>query len=114
MNRLSLCQRSASQIGSFSMAQQALRNTYKFKPTLQQDRTLAFVLRRCHELYNVGLQERKAAREKRRVSVTEAMQSANCQKSKKYDQRTMTSTRRSCGCIDPARQGLSGVLPSSP
>jgi hypothetical protein len=37
---------------------------------------LATVLWRCRELYNGGLQERTAAWEKRRVSVTFAMQSA--------------------------------------
>ena len=37
---------------------------------------MAFVLRRCRELYNAALQERKAAWEQRHVNVTEAMQSA--------------------------------------
>ena len=36
---------------------------------------MAFVVRRCCELYNAGLQERKEAWEKRRLSVTEATQS---------------------------------------
>ena len=37
---------------------------------------MAFVLRRCRELYNAALQERKEAWQKRGVSVTEAQQSA--------------------------------------
>ncbi|HEY7093755.1 MAG TPA: transposase [Ktedonobacterales bacterium] len=49
---------------------------YKLKPTPAQERAMEFVLRRCCELYNAALQERKEAWEKRRVSVTEAMQSA--------------------------------------
>src|SRR5690242_21557289 len=55
-----------------------VRKTYKYKlkPTPEQERAMAFVLRRCRELYNAALQERKEASEKRGVSVSEAMQSA--------------------------------------
>jgi putative transposase len=58
--------------------QQRVRKTYKYKlmPTPEQERTLATVVWRCRELYNAGLQARKAAWEQRRVSVTFAMQSA--------------------------------------
>jgi putative transposase len=48
---------------------------YKLKPTPEQEQTLAFVARRCRELYNAALQERKEARQRCGVSVTEAMQS---------------------------------------
>ena len=49
---------------------------YKLKPTLQQERAMAFVARRCRELYNAALHERKEAWQKCGVSVSEAMQSA--------------------------------------
>ena len=60
------------------MEQQIVRKTfkYKLKPTPEQEGALAFVTRRCRELYNAALQERKEAWEKRRLSVTETMQSA--------------------------------------
>ena len=55
-----------------------VRKTFKYKlqPTAEQEGTLAFVLRRCRELYNAGLQERRDAWQKRGVSVTAASQSA--------------------------------------
>jgi putative transposase len=60
------------------MDQQSVRKTYTYKllPTPEQEQTLAMVLWRCRELYNAGLEERKAAWEKRCVSVSFAMQSA--------------------------------------
>jgi putative transposase len=60
------------------MDTQTVRKTYKYKlkPTPEQEQALAFVLRRCRELYNAALQERNEAWEKRRLRVTEAMQSA--------------------------------------
>ena len=60
------------------MAQQTVRKTYKYKlkPTPEQERAMAFVLRRCRELYNAALQERKEAWQKCGVSVTVARQSA--------------------------------------
>jgi putative transposase len=60
------------------MEEQHVRKTYKYKlmPTPEQERRLATVVWRCRELYNAGLEERKAAWEKRRVCVTFAMQSA--------------------------------------
>jgi putative transposase len=56
----------------------ALRKTfkYKLKPTAEQEGTLAFVVRRCRELYNAGLQERRDAWQKCGVSITAASQSA--------------------------------------
>jgi putative transposase len=56
----------------------SVRKTYKYKlmPTPEQERTLETVVWRCRELYNAGLQERKAAWEQCRVSVSLAMQSA--------------------------------------
>jgi putative transposase len=60
------------------MGQQMVGKTfkYKLKPTPEQERGLAFVLRRCHELYNAALQERRDAWQKCGVNVTEAQQSA--------------------------------------
>jgi putative transposase len=58
--------------------QQTVRKTYKYKlvPTAEQEGTLAFVLRRCRELYNAGLQERCDAWHTCGVSITAAAQSA--------------------------------------
>src|SRR5262245_42678701 len=60
------------------MEQQTVRKTfkYKLKPTSEQEQTMAFVVRRCRELYNAALQERKEAWQKCGVSVTIAGQSA--------------------------------------
>src|SRR6516225_2755591 len=60
------------------MDKQSVRKTFKYQllPTPEQERTLATVLWRCRELYNAGLQERKAAWEQGGVCVTFAMQSA--------------------------------------
>ena len=60
------------------MSEQAVRKTFKHKlnPTPEQERAMAFVLRRCRELYNATLQERRDAWQKCGVNVTEAMQSA--------------------------------------
>jgi putative transposase len=60
------------------MGEQTVRKTYKYKlkPTSEQERAMAFVLRRCRELYNAALEERRDAWQKCGVNVTEAMQSA--------------------------------------
>jgi len=60
------------------MDEQAVRKTfkYKLKPTPQQEQAMEFVLRRCRELYNAALQERKEAWQKCGVSVTVSGQSA--------------------------------------
>ncbi|HET8908388.1 MAG TPA: transposase [Ktedonobacterales bacterium] len=57
---------------------QSLRKTfkYKLKPTPTQEQAMGFVLRRCRELYNAALQERKEAWQKCGVSITAASQSA--------------------------------------
>src|SRR5215467_10309232 len=57
---------------------QTVRKTYKYKlkPTSEQERAMAFVLRRCCELYNAALQERRDAWQKCGVSVSVAQQSA--------------------------------------
>jgi putative transposase len=57
---------------------QHTRKTFKYQlmPTPEQERTLATVMWRCRERSNAGLQERKAAWEQCRVSVSFAMQSA--------------------------------------
>jgi putative transposase len=59
-------------------AQDVQVKTYKYKlqPTAEQEGTLAFVLRRCREGYNAGLQERRDAWQKCGVSLTAASQSA--------------------------------------
>src|SRR5215468_8502835 len=60
------------------MEQQTVRKTfkYKLKPAPQQEQAMAFVLRRCRELYNAALEERREAWQKCGVSVTAAGQSA--------------------------------------
>jgi putative transposase len=49
---------------------------YKLKPTAEQEQAMAFVVRRCRELYNACLEERQEAWQKCGVSVTLAQQSA--------------------------------------
>jgi putative transposase len=60
------------------MDTQTVQKTFKYKlrPTSDQERAMAFVLRRCRELYNAALQERKEAWQKCGVSITVAGQSA--------------------------------------
>jgi putative transposase len=60
------------------MDEQTVRKTfkYKLKPTAEQERAMEWVLRRCRELYNAALQERRDAWQKCGVSVTTAGQSA--------------------------------------
>jgi putative transposase len=57
---------------------QGVRKSYKYKlkPTPVQERALALVVRRCRELYNAALEERKEAWQKCGVNVTDAGQSA--------------------------------------
>jgi putative transposase len=57
---------------------QTVRKTfkYKLKPTPEQERAMEFVVRRCRELYNAALEERRDAWQKCGVSVTVAGQSA--------------------------------------
>jgi putative transposase len=49
---------------------------YKLKPTPDQEQAMAFVARRCRELYNAALEERRDAWQKCGVSVTVASQCA--------------------------------------
>jgi putative transposase len=60
------------------MDQPTVRKTYKYElqPTAAQERAMALVLRRCRELYNAGLQERRDAWQRCGVSLTVASQSA--------------------------------------
>src|SRR5260221_155148 len=60
------------------MDQQSVRKTFKYKlqPTAEQEGTLGFILRRCRELYNAGLEERREAWRMSRVNITMAGQSA--------------------------------------
>jgi putative transposase len=55
-----------------------VRKTYKYKlnPASEQERAMAFVVRRCREHYNAALEERNEAWRKCGVSVTVAQQSA--------------------------------------
>jgi putative transposase len=48
----------------------------KLKPTPQQERAMAFVVRRCRERYNAGLEERREAWQKRGVNIAAPSQSA--------------------------------------
>src|SRR5262245_9508232 len=61
------------------MDQQTVHKTCNdnLKPTPEQEQAMVFVVRRCRALYNAGLQERKEAWEKRRLSVTEARHSVH-------------------------------------
>jgi REP element-mobilizing transposase RayT len=61
-----------------SMDEQTVRKSfkYKLKPTPAQEQALAFVLRRCRELYNAALEERRDAWQKCGVSITATGQSA--------------------------------------
>jgi putative transposase len=54
------------------------RKTYKYRlsPTPEHERALDLVLERCRTLYNVALEERKTAWERRRVSITYYQQKA--------------------------------------
>jgi putative transposase len=60
------------------MDEQTVRKTFKYKlnPTPQQEQAIAFVVRRCCELYNAALQERRETWQQCGVSVTVAGQSA--------------------------------------
>src|SRR5215468_5808859 len=60
------------------MQQLTVRKTckYKLQPTPAQEQMLAFVVRRCRELYNAALQERREAWQKCGVSITLVIQSA--------------------------------------
>ena len=80
------------------MDERTVRKTfkYKLKPTPEQERAMAFVVRRCRELYNAALQERRDAWQKCGVSVTVAARAPNSRPSKRCDLNTATSTPRSC------------------
>src|SRR5258707_478581 len=60
------------------MEQSSVRKTfkYKLKPTPHPEQALAFVMRRCRELYNAALQERRDAWQNCGMSITIASQSA--------------------------------------
>jgi putative transposase len=61
------------------MEQQTVRKTFKYKLILtpERDQEMEFVLRRCRELYNAALQERKEAWHKCGINITVAQQSAH-------------------------------------
>jgi putative transposase len=60
------------------MEQQTVRKTFKYKlqPTAEQEGTMELVVRRCRELYNAGLQERREAWRMWHATITLAGQSA--------------------------------------
>jgi putative transposase len=60
------------------MEPQSVRKTYKYRlnPTPEQERMFDTILWRCRTLYNVALDERKTAWERRRVSVNYYQQKA--------------------------------------
>jgi putative transposase len=68
----------AAQLEQKTMNETTCHNTYKYrlKPTPTQARAVEMVLWRCRDLYNAGLEERKAAYERCGVSVNFTMQSA--------------------------------------
>jgi len=78
MNGPSPCRFRADQAEESTMNEQTVRKTYKYKlqSTPEQERAMEFVLRRCRELYNAALEERRDAWQKCGVSVTAANQSA--------------------------------------
>jgi putative transposase len=59
------------------MGTPTVRKTFKYKllPTPEQEQTMAFVVRRCRELYNAALQERRDAWQNCGVSISCARQS---------------------------------------
>src|SRR5260370_866237 len=60
------------------MDEPTVRKTFKYKlqPASKQEQAMEFVVRRCRELYNAGLQERRDAWRMRGVNITMAGQSA--------------------------------------
>src|SRR5690242_14319794 len=78
MNSHVTCRFRAYQAEWRPMDQQAVRKTfkYKLKPTPEQEQAMAFVVRRCRELHNAALEERRDAWQKCGVSITIAGQSA--------------------------------------
>src|SRR5262245_60060946 len=78
MNGPMTCRFRAYQAKWRPMEQQTVRKTFKYelKPIPEQERALAFVVRRCRELYNAALEERRDAWQKCGVSGAVAGQSA--------------------------------------
>src|SRR5262245_1506359 len=78
MKALSPCRVRARQAEYTQMEPPTIRKTFKYKhhPTAEQEGNMAFVLRRCRELYNAALHERRDAWQKCGVSITAAGQSA--------------------------------------
>jgi putative transposase len=75
---LSPCRFRTHQAEKRDMDQPTVRKTFKYKlqPTAEQEGTMEFVLRRCRELYNAALTERRNAWRMRHVSITVGGQSA--------------------------------------
>ena|SRR5215469_13479760 len=67
---------SINRVEYMRMEYHAVRKTYKYRLCPTPAQALEVVLWRCRELYNAGLEERKASWEKCGVSVNFAMQSA--------------------------------------
>src|SRR5215831_4415975 len=63
--------RTGHPISSFRSKRVSSRKTFKYRlyPSKQQEQTLLFFLRRCRDLYNSALEERRAAYQMRRISL---------------------------------------------
>jgi putative transposase len=75
---LSSCRLGTRQGEQSDMTALTLRKTFKYtlQPTAEQEGTLAFVVRRCRELYNAALRERRDALRRCQVSIIPAGQRA--------------------------------------
>src|SRR5215469_9116967 len=79
-----------------------MRKTFKYKLLPEQEHKMAFVLRRCRELYNAALQERRDAWQKCHMSITCAQQSSELPAIKEVRPEYTMSTPRSCRMCSPA------------
>ena len=73
---------------------------------------MVFVLRRCRELYNAALQERKEAWEKCGVSINVSIRAPNCRNQSSATRIPRHPLPGAARRIDPAGQRLSGLLPA--
>jgi len=92
----------------------SVRKTYRYtlQPTPEQEQALAFVVRRCRELSNAGLEERRDAWQKCGVSSSAASQSAHLPASKdvRPEYRDVDAVGRASRARAPG-PCLCGVLP---
>jgi hypothetical protein len=90
-----------------------MRKTFKYKlqPTPEQEATLAFVLRRCCELYYAALEERREAWRMCAVSITVAGQSAQLPEIKQARPEYQDIYHPGARGPLPAGRGMNGPLP---